>query len=133
MSCLFNSLGHLLGESGAIVRSSLVDYMSSHLDDLHQGMRIRDWIRWQHEGHGNINVQQYLQSMKHAHTWGGAMELAIATQCYHVDILVVNTQRHIVAEFLWREGCTARYRIVLEWTGIHYEPLRMINLCRQNK
>lgn len=129
MSCLFNSLGRLLGQSGATVRAALVHYTATHLDATHQGMPVRDWIRWQDEGgHGRDSVVRYLQTMRHASTWGGAMELAMATQCYGVDILVVDASRKVVAEFLWREGCTARVRLVLEWTGVHYEPVRRVDL-----
>ena len=112
MSCLFNSLGRLLGQSGATVRAALVDYTATHLDATHQGMTVRDWIRWQDEGgHGRDSVARYLQTMRHASTWGGAMELAMATRCYGVDILVVDASRKVVAEFLWREACTARVRM----------------------
>jgi hypothetical protein len=134
MSCLFNSLGHLLGQSGTTVRKRLVDYTSTHLDDQHQGMTIREWIAWQGNGNNeHDNISRYLQTMRSSSTWGGAMELAMATRCYCVDILVVNERRKVVAEFLWREQCTARVRLILEWTGVHYEPLRRIDLVEVNK
>mgnify|MGYP004326553715 CR=1 FL=1 len=59
MSCLFNSLGRLLGQSGATVRAALVHYTATHLDATHQGMPVRDWIRWQDEGgHGRHEQAQ---------------------------------------------------------------------------
>lgn len=130
MSCLFNSLGRLLGQPGPAVRASLVAFMATHLDTVHQGMTFRDWIGWQHEG---ASVGAYLQAMRHASTWGGAMELAAATQCYHTDIMVVDGRGTKVAEFLWRDACTARRRLVLEWTGVHYEPVRAVDLMGKKR
>ena len=137
MSCLFNSLGQLLGYSGNQIRSTLVDYMQSNLNKMYQGMSIRDWIKWQEGGPENASVEDYLNSMRHASTWGGAMELAMAAQCYRLDIVVVRPTSYVnlnrsngdvVAEFLWRDATTARRRLILEWTGNHYEPLRSLDL-----
>ncbi|HIB78266.1 MAG TPA: hypothetical protein EYO58_11810, partial [Flavobacteriales bacterium] len=71
-------------------RKEICDYMQSHLEHDHQGMRLKDWIHWQlHSPHPN----QYIQRMRQPSEWGGAMELAIATKVYNVDIVVINGAR----------------------------------------
>lgn len=99
--------------------------MAQNLQHTHQGMTLQDWIKWQE---GSPEPRVYIQNMRNRTTWGGAMELAVATQVYGVDIVVVNGWGKTVAEFKWREDCTARHTLYLQWTGAHYEPLRVQKL-----
>ena len=121
MSCLFISLGKLLQQPHTTVRNTLCNYMQHHLDQPFQGMPIREWIRWQQQA---PSPEAYIRAMRSTSEWGGAMELSMATQCYATDIRVVDTRGRTVAEFVWREHCTARRKMVLWWTGNHYEPVR---------
>ena len=119
---MFIAIGRLLHLPHPVVRSTICDYMRTHLDTEHQGASFRDWIRWQTSPPQTPHV--YIERMRQPTSWGGAMELAAATKCYHCDIVVVDggRSRAVVAEFVWREECTARRRLVLQWTGAHYEP-----------
>ncbi len=121
MSCLFISLGKLLGQPHTTVRNTICNYMHHNLDQPFQDMPIRDWIKWQQQA---PSPEAYIQSMRSTSEWGGAMELTMATQCFVTDIRVVDGRGRTVAEFVWREHCTARRKMVLWWTGTHYEPVR---------
>lgn len=125
MSCLFQSIGELIGKTHQNTRKEICDYMQSHLEHEHQGMRLKDWIRWQLH---STNPHQYIQQMRQPSVWGGAMELAIATKVYQSDIIVINGYGKQVAEFLWKEQHTARTRLILQWTGVHYEGLQVVVL-----
>lgn len=121
MSCLFISIGRLLGTPHATIRQNICDYMQDHMDRPHQGgISLREWIGWQNQ---SSSAESYIEAMRSSHEWGGAMELSVATQCYHCDIVVVDLTGKQVAEFVWRDRFTSRCRLVLVWTGNHYEPV----------
>ena len=122
---MFISIGKLVGRSSHTVRNDICDYMASHLDTVHQSLTIADWIKWQEH---TPEPSLYIQRMRQSSTWGGAMELAVATKTYGTDIIVVNGMGKRVAEFKWRDECTARVTLVLQWTGAHYEPVRILRL-----
>ena len=122
---MFISIGKLVGRPHQSVRRDICDYMATHLDTVHQSMTFADWIQWQEN---TPEPHIYIQRMRQPATWGGAMELAVATKAYGADILVVNGLHKRVAEFKWREACTARVTFVLQWTGAHYEPVRIERL-----
>ena len=123
MSCLFQSIGKLIQKPHIHVRNEICNYMQQHLDDVHQGMTMRQWIQWQLQ---SPNAERYVQNMRNPSVWGGAMELTIATKVYGVDIVVVDGHRKQVTEFLWRDACTARKRLLVQWTGVHYDPIRVL-------
>jgi len=130
MSCLFISIGRLVNESPNNVRQSVCNYMDENLDTLYQGMQIKDWIQWQ----TNSTPTQYISRMRNSSTWGGAMEIAMCTRIYKVDIHVyaAYNQKKRLAEFVWDETRTACIQLHISWTGAHYEPLRVVHLIEQN-
>ena len=120
MSCLFVGIAKFVGGSHADVRRAVCDYMERNLHEDRQGIPIRKWIEWQAEPGG---VHAYIQRMRCPSRWGGAMELAVATMVYQADITVVNGSGSVVAEFKWKERCSARRHMRLAWTGAHFEAL----------
>lgn len=118
MSCLFQSIGTLIHKAHHDTRKEICDYMQSHLEHEHQGMRLKDWIHWQLH---SPNPHQYIRKMRQPSEWGGAMELAIATKVYKADIRVIDGYGIPVAEFWFKDQSTARRRLILRWTGNHYE------------
>ena len=96
------------------------------MDTSYQGMKIKDWIQWQ----TNSTPAQYIRHMRSSSTWGGAMEIAMCTRIYNVDIHVYEAynQKKRLAEFVWDETRTACVQLHISWTGNHYEPLQYINL-----
>lgn len=122
MSCLFNSIAPFVGEKSSDVRNRICDYMQANMNTDHQCVSIGQWIEWQ-DGVGTGNVPQYVDKMRSAATWGGAMELAIATKVYEADITVFDVQGSVVAEFKCNEKSVARQQVRVQWTGSHYTPL----------
>jgi hypothetical protein len=119
MSCLFVALGRLLHLPQSSVRAQLCTFMERNLHLDHQGMPIGEWIRWQGQ-----DPRQYIASMRCAATWGGAMEIAMATKLYRADITVVAPRTHRrLAHFVMHDTQSARRQLRLVWTGNHYEPL----------
>ena len=60
-----------------------------------------------------------------------AMELSVATQLYQVDISVLGTSAALeasnrVADFVYQDGHTAPYKLYVSWTGMHYEPVKIV-------
>ena len=121
MSCLFISLGRLMHLPHHTVRRQICDHMARNLDVLYLDMQIRDWIRWQ-----GTEPSRYIAEMRQQHRWGGAMEIAIATQLYHVDVEVVDTRRKRIAEFVEHQDRVASTRLRLIWTGNHYTPVAAV-------
>jgi hypothetical protein len=122
MSCLFIALGKLTNHPHQFVRHHICNYMQNNLNDLHEGMTIRDWIKW----HENTTSEAYIQTMRNTSTWGGAMEIAIATKLYRCDIVVTSPSGKQLAEFIWNENKSARNRLFIYWTGNHYEPCKRV-------
>ena len=54
-------------------------------------------------------------------SWGGAIELAILSSYYGLEIDVVNTQHSVINKF--GEDQEYGQRILLIYDGIHYDPL----------
>ena len=122
MSCLFIAIGRLLGLPHPVVRAQLCTFMERNLHLDHQGMPVGDWIRWQGQ-----QPRQYIATMRRTATWGGAMEIAMATKLYRADITVVAPGTHRrLAHFVMDDTKSARRQLWLVWTGNHYEPLRRI-------
>jgi hypothetical protein len=121
MSCLFRSIGNLIGEPHPAVRKAICDYMHANIDTDYDGMPLGEWIQWQRQ---SSTPAEYIRAMRKPSEWGGATELAMAAKLYGVDIRVRDggTNRQL-AEFLWREQCSARVALILQWTGVHYEPV----------
>ena len=120
MSCLFAALGQLLGRPHHRVRHEICDFMAQNLHRPFQGTTVRQWIEWQGE-----RPHQYIARMRGASSWGGAMEIAMATQLYHVDVTVAaaRDQRRL-AHFVMDDTRSARHHLFITWTGNHYEAWR---------
>ena len=146
MSCLFVSIGTLVGRSHARVRADVCDYMQQHMTTDHMGLPFGAWMGWQQEqeqeqeqdnatavGEGESNsvpwnverAEAYVAHMRGSNTWGGAMEIAAATRIYACDIIVVSEVggggRRVVAEFLAPPSLSSRPRLTISWNGSHYQ------------
>ena len=125
MSCLFNSIGYHVNASGDTVRATICDYMEQHKDEMHKDMALSHWIGHQQQMEGEeVDAQAYIKRMRQRHIWGGAMELAVATKVYRSDIDVVNGTGKTIASFKWVDNGTSTSKMVVQWTGAHYEPVR---------
>jgi ubiquitin thioesterase OTU1 len=64
---------------------------------------------------------QYFVCWKQDDSWGGAIELAILSSYFGLEIDVVNTQHSLINKF--GEDQNYGQRILLIYDGIHYDPL----------
>lgn len=130
MSCLFVSLGKLVGLTAGHVRTTICDYMERNLESVYQGMPLSDWIKWQQDS----TPTQYIKAMRRSETWGGAMEIAMFTRLFKVDVHVYTAspiRRSRLAEFVWDDTRTACVQIHITWNGYHYEPLRRHSIINE--
>ena len=126
MSCLFIALGRLLDRPHHRVRHEICQFMAKNLQLPFQDVPIQQWIRWQGQ-----NPPQYISRMRRTSSWGGAMEIAVATKLYRVDITVVRASDHRrIAQFVMDDTRSARHHLFLTWTGNHYEPWRIKSALR---
>ena len=134
MSCLFNSMSHFIKEEwGPIgIRQRICDYLEQNLPIL-DGMETRDVLQLE-----SPSSKNYIAKMRHASTWGGAIEIQCACNIWNARIIVHDIRshhRHDIRshhrhennnkiEFLPLKSSTNPPSIEfhLEWSGGHYEP-----------
>ena len=83
-------------------------------------VKISEWLKMV-SGDMHMTPGMYITRMGHASTWGGALELALISMIFGVEILVYRGQR-IVSHFACMET-SPRAKFVLNWTGCHYTPI----------
>jgi hypothetical protein len=117
MSCLFNSLGHLLNSPSDAVRQQICDYLEANKPVL-EGMETRDLLLLEGPGTGGMN---YVQRMRQSSTWGGAIEIQVAVRIWNVNVIVENRRDGTGSiEFVTKEPTSI---LTVYWTGGHYEPV----------
>lgn len=116
MSCLFNSLSFFLNEDGYIIRQKICDYLLNNgkiIDGLDTSFIL------------NLESNNYIQNMRNANTWGGAIEIQSACNLYNVNITIRNYRDNNGQNIEFIPVTNQATRIIeLEWTGGHYEPVR---------
>lgn len=75
-------------------------------------------------------VQDYCAWIQDDNSWGGAIELAILSNHYGVEIAVVDTINAIINRF--GEDQNYPHRVFLMFDGIHYDPLYLepFDVCK---
>ena len=128
MSCLFNSMSHFIKEEwGPIgIRQRICDYLEQNLPIL-DGMETRDVLQLE-----SPSSKNYIAKMRHASTWGGAIEIQCACNIWNARIIVHdirnrrcnNNCNNNKIEFLPLKSSTnpSSIEFHLEWSGGHYEP-----------
>jgi hypothetical protein len=119
MSCLFNSLGHLLEIPSNTMRQTICDYLAENKPII-EGMSTSDILSF--EG------ANYICNMRQSHVWGGAIEIQVAVRIWNVRIIVQNHRdgsRPI--EFIPPSPEYTR-TLTIYWTGGHYEPVCSIDI-----
>lgn len=117
MSCLFNSMSYFLKEDPQVIRNKICDY-------LQRGSPIISGLNTQQvlELDGTTN---YIDTMRNASTWGGAIEIQAACNIWNMSVNVIdvrNSSRKVV-NFIPVSNLSYK-TITLEWSGGHYEPLK---------
>ena len=113
MSCLFIALGYFVKEDPTVLRQRICDFLESNAM-LMTDVDSENVVMWTE----NVNLKDYVASMRSTSTWGGAIEIKAFCELYKRSVRVFNGQRKLLATFA--EGDS----IDLIWTGGHYEPVR---------
>ena len=114
MSCLFQSIAHLLGCNAKKVRSDICQAMSLHGSDIViADTPLSEWLKM------IGNPREYIQKMRLSSTWGGGPELAVASYIYRKKITVFFKNRPI-SVFCCHSQPTGDLK--LNYTGSHYTP-----------
>lgn len=116
-SCLFSSLYFVLNgktdDSGGAMpymRLLVADTISHDKDSYPEAMLGKP-------------VEEYCAWIQDDKSWGGAIELAVLSSYYGIEIAVVDTINGIINRF--GEDQNYGNRVLLMFDGIHYDPLYM--------
>jgi hypothetical protein len=124
MSCLFQSLGHLIGCDPNHLRQCLCDYLECN-PDIMQGINAEKVIQWE----SNVNMAEYIQNMRRQATWGGAIEIAAFVDMMKMVVVVSDLRANKNITFVPKERrprrCPKKFdACFISWNGSHYEPLK---------
>lgn len=120
MSCLFRSLSafvHSVNEDE--LRQIICNYLEKNpniMDDL----SLKDILHID-----GMETADYVRSMRHNSTWGGAIEIKAFCEIYQVGVVVRvrQTQKDVVFKPSSMRDATCINAVMIEWMGNHYEPL----------
>lgn len=119
-SCLFTSIHFVLNgkidESGTVaplMRQMIAETISKDPDTFSEAML----------GKPNLEYCKWILDDK---SWGGAIELAVLSNYYGIEIAVVDTINAIINRF--GEDQKYAHRVLLLFDGIHYDPLYLESL-----
>lgn len=112
-SCLFTSIGFVLSGKvdttvGPNMRQIIAEVVAKDIETYSEAIL------------GKPN-SEYCQWILKSDSWGGAIELAVLSSYYGIEMAVVDTLNAIINRF----GEDQRYahRVFLLFDGIHYDPL----------
>ena len=119
MSCLFNSLGRLVGEPPQAIRGRICDWLATDpalMEDLSASMVV---------AFDGMALPSYVARMRSPATWGGAIEIRAFVHLWRRPVRVWAIRGRRWIEFpLDTEVSAAGGECKLSWTGGHYEPIR---------
>jgi|TARA_Y100000813_G_scaffold193950_1_gene173798 hypothetical protein len=118
MSCLFDSLSTFLPNlSSKELRHVIVDYLQTNPILMAPSVKASDIVRVESREH---HFPRYLQTMKKAETWGGALEIRSFAELFHMRVRVF-----VMANQKWIEfvpNGTVKRTVTIHWNGTHYTP-----------
>ncbi|KAJ8948379.1 hypothetical protein NQ314_008418, partial [Rhamnusium bicolor] len=116
-SCLFSSVNFVL--NGKVDETGTV---APYLREL-----VAETIRTENHQYDEAilgkPIEEYCVWIRDDKSWGGAIELAILSNFYGIEIAVVDTINAIINRFGEDQGYP--HRVFLMFDGIHYDPLYM--------
>jgi len=119
-SCLFTSIHFVLngkvddsGNVAPLMRQMIAETISKDLETFSEAML----------GKPNSEYCKWILDDK---SWGGAIEIAVLSNYYGIEIAVVDTINAIINRF--GEDQKYAHRVLLLFDGIHYDPLFLESL-----
>ena len=119
MSCLFDSIGRSVNKPGSEVRNAIMNYIVTHLDTEFNGVTIGNWLSYVRKNENYISDDEYILTLRRQSTWGGGMELAIASLLFNTNF-IVHFRDNLIAFDSTQDTTTTTH---LHYTGGHYEYL----------
>lgn len=124
MSCLFRSLSAFVQDVDENeLRHKICNYLESNpslMDDL----SLKDILHVE-----GMETTDYVRSMRHSSTWGGAIEIKAFCEMYRVGVVVHirQTQKEVIFKPSGMEEAVSMQAVMIEWQGAHYEPILQQN------
>lgn len=113
MSCLFDTLGFLLGLPSNHVRQTICDYLE-HNKPVIDGISTVDILK--------MERPNYIETMRKQYTWGGGVELSAACSIWSLCINVEISSENRYIQFVPLSGGYNK-TCQIRWTGNHFSPL----------
>ncbi|XP_044726660.1 ubiquitin thioesterase OTU1 [Chrysoperla carnea] len=112
-SCLFTSIGFVLNGKvdtnvGSFMREIIANVVQNDTDNYSEAILGKP-------------PSEYCKWIKKSESWGGAIELAVLSEFYGIEMAVVDTLNAIINRF--GEDKNFSHRVFLMFDGIHYDPL----------
>jgi len=133
MSCLFDSMYSLLSqhgiyfESSHVLRTKITDFMRDNPQYSLESGTVGEWVKLTAEDMNTDSVS-YIRGMTSSSTWGGAMEMAVMSKIFNIQIDVIGRG---VEKPLAQFNCTgdrAEAKFTIHWTGSHYTPVSKVDM-----
>ena len=118
MSCLFQSLGHLIGQDATALREQICNYLTRN-PDLMDGANAETVIGWD----SGMTMDDYVRSMRSRSTWGGGVEIAAFVNMTGKAVVVRHLGSNKEIVFVPKQGRPVE-ALFISYTGSHYEPLQ---------
>ena len=115
-SCLFTSVNFAVNNGKLDLKSA------PSMRELISSIVSGDIIKYNEAFLGRAN-KDYCEWIMNENSWGGAIEIAILSEHYKLEIDVVDTQTVRIDKF--GEDKHYNTRILLLYDGVHYDPLMM--------
>lgn len=115
MSCLFQSLGQLVGEDPTKLRQDICDFIARN-ENLMEGIDAAKIVEWESQQ----SLDDYVRGMRATSTWGGAIEISAFVNMLNVPVTVVDLRSEKRIEFKPKRR-TRKRPLCITWNGSHYE------------
>ena len=122
MSCLFDSIGHLIQCDPLLLREKVCDYLASNPKWFDDGTHVEDVLKWQL---GDHSPETYIRNMRNVSTWGSSNEIRAICDLVGAPIVVHNVRDDPPTEIEFlplRPKYRKRKALHISWSGGHYTP-----------
>ena len=123
-SCLFLSINYLLN-GGKIDLDSPGPMRKIVVDALR-----KDPAKYKDEVREGYTVEEYCDWIMDNNSWGGRLEIKLLAQHYGVQITSLHIHKNPIDWTEYEKERNYQYRILLLYTGEHYDPLRTFRKTR---
>ena len=134
MSCLFDSLALCLKNNMSslhirhlICNTMMNEYTSTGNINI-SNTSLKDWILMEND-FNIIKGKRYIQNMYLQSTWGGGLELSVASYLFKVKIYIVKNTK--IISIFDITNLTNPTKIFIQYNGFHYTPITCKVICNK--